>query len=398
MSNEVTRSDNWNPEIESNFSSESEHSEPGFNESESTFNPEPMPESQPQAIAPIVTPAGGAAALQPEGVDYAYRQFDGVEERPQERVPGWLLGLGAVAIALGGWYFLQRPPEAIYRPRIGIARFLPMAEALSKTRSQAIAPSAPAGWREVPVAGVGTTYVPSSQDRLKVDVGVPSQARLTDENSGQAGVVATSGVTSAAGAPLDGTRHPYVNDVNFSNLLKNQVAPGRYEWTGIWRGEGYDRELEPAERLTARREGGADIHLKVVVDTKITDPSKPNLFVTVQSEQDENNQLTNLSAFRYDAAGATLERKDFGQLLPFYDVTVTRNGGFAGTETKTLEPLGTTTFEYHVSPKDLASNFFLELRGVNQFYNQRLMEIYELESQGWQVKEVPPPSAASDFD
>lgn len=327
-------------------------------------------------------PTGGVASL-PHS-ESSFNPFTGaVPDQPvRKKTPDWVVGLsalGAIAVVFGVAQVIYRPQEAIYRPRVGISRFVPVAESLTKPQTQVANPTAPAGWQVRQTPSGATSFIPAATDRLTVEPGVSESAAYT---------------TSGNGTRLDGTRRPYVDTVSFSDLTKVQVAPGRYEWTGTWEGEGYDRVLDRNERLVSPREGGNDIHLRISLDTTVTDPTKPNLFITVQSDQDLTNQLTNLSAFRVDSeTGATLERKDFGQLPPYYDVTVTRSGGFGGTETKTLNPLGTTTFAYHVSPKDLASNFSLNLEGINQLYNQRLMEIYDLEAQGWIVKEVPAPNS-----
>jgi hypothetical protein len=76
-------------------------------------------------------------------------------------------------------------------------------------------------------------------------------------------------------------------------------------------------------------------------------------------------------------------------LPPVYEVTASRNGGYAGIETKALEPLGTTTFAYHVAAGQ--QNLPIRLTAVNRLFAERQQEIYDLQAKGWIVKEVPAP-------
>ncbi|MCU0566724.1 MAG: hypothetical protein MUF49_09020 [Oculatellaceae cyanobacterium Prado106] len=200
-------------------------------------------------------------------------------------------------------------------------------------------------------------------------------------------------IDPVTGQPLDGTRHPYVTEIRLAELQQQAIAPGQYEWTGIWEGEGYDRFLQQRRKLVSSRELGDDIYINISLNTQITDPNQPNLLITLHNQQNLTGQLTNISAFRVNAStGETLERRDFEQLPPDYEVTVSRNGGFAGTETKILPRQGTVTFAYHLPPSQLNRFFPLKLQGDNRAFDERLQEIEALRSQGWLVKEVPPPS------
>ena len=195
--------------------------------------------------------------------------------------------------------------------------------------------------------------------------------------------------TASTGSTLDGTRFPYVSEVRGSDLLANPIAPGIYQWTDTWTGEGYTREYDRQGQLVAEREGGVDINLTFTYNSNIKDSTKPNLMIRVQNNQDATGQLTNLSAFLNDPkTGTAIARQDFAQLPPVYDVIATRNGGFGGTETKTLKQLGTATFAYRVSLDEL-NRQPIKLQAVNSHFNERLQEIANLEAQGWVVKEVP---------
>jgi len=195
--------------------------------------------------------------------------------------------------------------------------------------------------------------------------------------------------TASAGSDLDGTRFPYMSEVRGSDLLANPTAPGIYQWTETWAGEGYTREHDQQGQLVAEREGGVDINLTFTYNSNIKDPTKPNLTIKVQNNQNATGQLTNLSAFLNDPkTGAAIARQDFAQLPPVYDVTATRNGGFGGIETKILKQLGTTTFAYRVSLEQLNQQP-IKLQAVNSHSGERLQEIADLEAQGWVVREVP---------
>lgn len=193
---------------------------------------------------------------------------------------------------------------------------------------------------------------------------------------------------------LDGTRHPYVSDISEADLTQDSYNKNHYSWKGVWQGEGYNRVLDQDHQLVAERENSVDIYLRISLDTSITDVTKPNLIVTVKSNQDKTAQLTNISAFWIDSkTGKTLDRQDFSQLPPVYEVTVSRNGGYAGTETKELESLGTATFAYHVSAEQLKQNLPIRLTAVNRLFAERQQEIYDLQAKGWVVKEVPAPGS-----
>ncbi|NJR40828.1 MAG: hypothetical protein HC781_20810 [Leptolyngbyaceae cyanobacterium CSU_1_4] len=227
----------------------------------------------------------------------------------------------------------------------------------------------PGGWKTNQIAAGVVAY------------SVPAEAVETIEDPVSA--------IASAGSRLDGTRFPYVSEVRGSDLLANPIAPGVYQWTNTWEGEGYSREYDRQGQLVAEREGGVDIHLTFVYDSNIKDPTKPNLTIKVKNNQDATGQLTNLSAFLNDPeTGSTLARQDFAQLPPIYDVIAMRNGGFGGTETKTLDRLGTVTFAYRVSLDEL-NRQPIKLQAINRYFNERLQEIASLEAQGWVVKEVP---------
>ncbi|MCU0567856.1 MAG: hypothetical protein MUF49_14800 [Oculatellaceae cyanobacterium Prado106] len=192
---------------------------------------------------------------------------------------------------------------------------------------------------------------------------------------------------------FDGTRHPYVSTVSYAQLMASEIAPDRYIWTDTWEGEGYDRERDQNGQLISQREGGADIHVGISFDATITDPNQPNLRIVLINDQAVTAQVTNLSAFLMDQlSGESIDRIDFAQLPPTYEVILSKNGGFRGTELKILEPLGTLVFEYHVTRPELKAMFPLKLQGINHFFDERLQEIANLEQQGWLILEVPPPS------
>ncbi|MFM7425600.1 MAG: hypothetical protein ACKO7W_11505 [Elainella sp.] len=233
----------------------------------------------------------------------------------------------------------------------------------------------PQGWRAIQPSPGLTAY-------LAPEANVPTVLPSLGFNSFRMG-------SSLGATAFDGTREPYVSDVGVSDL--RQVAPGRYQWSGVWEGEGYDRVFDQQARLVSPRERGADIQLNVSWDATITDPKQPNFVVTIESSQDQTAQLTNFSAFLSDtASGKTLNRIDFGQLPPLYRVTL-RHGGLAS-ETKTLPPLGRISFAYHIRPDEIESYLPLQLAAENQFFEQRLKRFAELENQGWVIEEVPPPN------
>jgi hypothetical protein len=188
---------------------------------------------------------------------------------------------------------------------------------------------------------------------------------------------------------LDGTRYPYVSDVAIGDLQQDDENPNRYTWNGVWQGEGYNRVIDRNYKLVAEREVGVDIELSVTLDKSIIDVRKPNLMITVKNYQNETAQLTNISAFWIDyETGKTIDRIDFPQLPPVYEVTVSRNGGYAGTETKVLEQSGTTTFTYHLAAGQALP---IRLTAVNQRFAEQQQEIADLREKGWVVKEVPAP-------
>ncbi|MBD3882033.1 hypothetical protein IFO70_09715 [Phormidium tenue FACHB-886] len=241
----------------------------------------------------------------------------------------------------------------------------------SQAEQQPIAP--PAGWQAVTLASGATVY--------QAPEAITAQVGSTPESENRSAFYID---------PLDGTREPYLTEVQAANLLKRQIAPQRYVWQGIWQGEGYTRELDYEGWLIARQEGGNNVYLSATYDAAITDPSKPNLFITIESSQDKTAQLTNLSAFLYDSnTGKLIERRDFEQLAPFYDVSATLGGK---TEVKQLRPLGTITFSYHVDRDELNDRFPLTLEAVNQLVDERNQQIAALEAKGWVVKEVPAPA------
>lgn len=233
--------------------------------------------------------------------------------------------------------------------------------------------AAPTGWKAVQVSEGVTAYVAPQTIATQESIDRPR----SDESEEL--ILPDS---------LDGTRSPYVTAIDLADVLANPIAPQRYIWQGVWQGEGYSREHDADGNLVSQQEGGNDIHLTLSYDAAITQAQEPNLIVTIESQQDKTAQLTNLSAFLLDSHGKTLARKDFSQLPPLYQVSFTHNGIAA---IKSLPPLGTTTFSYHVSAAELPQRFPIELKAVNQFADERAQEIASLEAQGWLVKEVPSP-------
>jgi len=232
----------------------------------------------------------------------------------------------------------------------------------------------PANWQTQNLSEGVTAYTLPSEYKTTLEYDA-----MNDENPQDSG--------------LDGTRNPYVSDISGSDLIQDSHHRNHYSWNGVWQGEGYNRVLDQNYQLVAERENSVDIHLSISLDTSITDVTKPNLIITVKSNQDKTAQLTNISAFQIDSeTGKTLDRQDFPQLPPVYEVTVSRNGGYAGMEAKVLEPLGTTTFAYHVSANQLTQNLPIQLTAVNRLFAERQQEIYDLQAKGWVVKEVPAPS------
>ncbi|MBI4784942.1 MAG: hypothetical protein HY785_27085 [Oscillatoriophycideae cyanobacterium NC_groundwater_1537_Pr4_S-0.65um_50_18] len=245
----------------------------------------------------------------------------------------------------------------------------PKSEALAAI-PKAIA--APKGWKAVQVSEGVTAYV------------APEAIESIDSES-------NSGTRDGWATLLDGTRSPYVTAIDLADLLANPIAPQHYVWQGVWQGEGYSREHDAEGGLVAQQEGGNNIHLNLSYNAAITDPQQPNLMITIASQQDKTAQLTNMSAFLLDSqTGKTLARKDFAQLPPFYHVSLTQEG-VEGQVMKSLPPLGTVTFAFHVASAELPKRFPIQLEAVNQLAEERAQEIAALEAQGWIVKEVPPP-------
>ncbi|HEY9629160.1 MAG TPA: hypothetical protein V6C84_17795 [Coleofasciculaceae cyanobacterium] len=243
-------------------------------------------------------------------------------------------------------------------------------EALATPLPKAIA--APNGWKAVQVSEGVTAYV------------APEAIESIDSES-------DGGTRGDWATPLDGTRSPYVTTIDLADLLANPIAPQQYVWQGVWQGEGYSREHDAEGGLVAQQEGGNDIHLTLSYNAAITNPQESNLMITIASQQDKTAQLTNLSAFLLDSqTGKTLARKDFAQLPPFYHVSLTQ-ADIEGQTMKSLPPLGTINFAFHVSSAELPKRFPMQLEAVNQLAEERAQEIADLEAQGWTVKEVPSP-------
>jgi hypothetical protein len=271
----------------------------------------------------------------------------------------------------------------------GLANALPLLESRVDQLRTTTAIASPQGWQTIrPTAGLTAYLAPEA----KVPIVLPSlnfsSLRLEENLSRGASGPVASAFSSTSDSAFDGTRKPYVTDVGVSDL--KQVAPGRYQWSGVWYGEGYDRVFDQQARLVSPRQGGANIQLNVSWDATITDPNQPNFVVTIESNQDQTTQLTNFSAFSRDVnSGKALDRIDFGQLPPLYRVSLTYGG--LDSETKTLPPLGKVSFAYHVRPDQIATYLPLQLAAENQLFEQRLKQFAELETQGWVIEEVPPP-------
>jgi hypothetical protein len=281
------------------------------------------------------------------------------------------LVLLALAAATGVGIVLNLPPQTAedpdtMQPALSVVNVL--ANNLVLSQIKPLEAAVPGGWKTSQVA-----------------VGTVSYAMPADEVE----TVEPEQVAQSSIAALDGTRFPYVSEVRANDLLANPIAPGVYQWTDTWKGEGYTREYDSQGNLVSEREGGTDIDVTVVYDSNIKDPTKPNLMIMVQNNQNETGQLTNFSAFLNDPdTGKAIARQDFEQLPPVYDVILSKNGGFGGTETKKLERLGTVTFSSHVSPEQL-KNQPIKLQGNNSLFAERQQEFYNLEAEGWVIKEVP---------
>jgi hypothetical protein len=282
----------------------------------------------------------------------------------------------ALIAATGTAIWLNRPQVAddqmeAVRPGLDLVNF--WANNLAQSQVAPLELAIPGGWKTNQVAtGVISYGAPAAE----VETIAPEETAATLPDSI---------------ARLDGTRFPYVSEVSSTELLKNQVSPGVYQWKDTWQGEGYSRERNRYGNLVSEREGGVDIDVTVVYDSNIKDPTKPNLMIMVQNNQDETGQLTNLSAFLNDPdTGSAIARRDFEQLPPVYDVILTKNGGFGGVETKVLDRLGTVTFSYHVTPEQIKKQVPFKLQGNNHYFDERQQEFYDLQAQGWEIREVPP--------
>jgi hypothetical protein len=319
-------------------------------------------------------PRGSIMKLKFSGVSLNHHPDPAHQVQSQQRST---LALIALAAATGLAILWNMPRSNDQAETLQPALTAVSAIAKNFTQSQ-IAPleaAVPGGWKTNQIAaGVVAYSVPATQVET-----------VTEDQEGQP--VATG---AGIAARIDGTRFPYVTEVRGSDLLANPIAPGVYRWTETWEGEGYTREYDRQSRLVASRERGTDIDVTFVYDANVKDPTKPNLKITVHNNQDETGQLTNISAFLNDPkTGNTIDRQDFEQLPPVYDVIAARNGGFGGTEIKTLDRLGTVTFAYRVSLDEL-NRQPIKLQGNNVYFNERLRELASLEQQGWVVKEVPP--------
>jgi hypothetical protein len=276
--------------------------------------------------------------------------------------------VGIIWVAIASWYSVNLSQTQPLNETVNVVE-TQIKEIKKPTTTVAV----PKGWQtENPTAGV-TAYTLPAEYKTALEYDAVNNIEIQ-------------------GSELDGTRHPYVSDISETDLTQDSQNPNHYSWQGVWQGEGYNRVLDQDHQLVAERENSVDIYLSIALDTSITDVTKPNLIITVKSDQDKTAQLTNISAFRVDPkTGKTLDRQDFPQLPPVYEVTASRNGGYAGTEMKELEPLGTVTFAYHVSAKQVKQNLPLRLSAVNRLFAERQQEIYDLQAKGWIVKEVPAP-------
>jgi hypothetical protein len=272
---------------------------------------------------------------------------------------------GIIVTAIVAWYathISQRSP-------------FPKVEAPAKTqvKKSTTTVAIPATWQSQALSEGVVSYTFSAEDRAALEYDAVSD--LNHEHHQDPW--------------LDGTRYPYVSDVAIADLKQDSAYLNLYTWNGVWDGEGYNRVIDQNYQLVAERESGVDIELSVSLDKSITDRTKPNLIITVRNHQNETAQLTNISAFWMDyKTGEAIDRIDFPQLPPVYEVTVSRNGGYAGTETKELARLGTTTFTYHVAA---GQHFPIRLSAVNRRFAEQQQEIADLREKGWVVKEVPAP-------
>jgi hypothetical protein len=177
------------------------------------------------------------------------------------------LVLLALAAATGIGIVLNLPPKTVddpetLQPALSIVTSLANNLALSQVKP--IEAAVPGGWRTNQVA-----------------LGAVSYAMPADEVE----TVEPELVAQSAIAALDGTRFPYVSEVGVSDLMANPIAPGVYQWTDTWQGEGYSREYDSQGNLVSERERGTDIDVTLVYDANVTDPTKPNLMIMVQNNQ-----------------------------------------------------------------------------------------------------------------
>lgn len=292
-----------------------------------------------------------------------------------------VLMTGLTMMAIASWYSIN-----LFQPQ-PINEIEKLVETqVEEVKESSVMVSVPGDWKtESPVEGV-TAYTLSAEEIAELGYDVMNGTNTEDVNQDlERDLEQNSG--------LDGTRHPYISSISKSDLTQDSRNPNHYSWNGVWQGEGYSRTLDRNNQLVAEREKSVDVYLNIFLDTSITDTTKSNLIITIKSNQDKTAQLTNMSAFLIDPrTGKTLDRQDFAQLPPVYEVTASRNGGYAGTETKELEPLGTVTFAYHVSAEQIKQNLPIRLAAVNRLFAERQQEIYDLQAKGWIVKEVPAPT------
>jgi hypothetical protein len=275
---------------------------------------------------------------------------------------------GMIVTAIAAWYathISQNQPYSKVEKAI-------KATVTAQIEKPAVTVAIPESWRSKALSKGVVSYTLSADDRAALEYDSVNDSLNVEHHKDPW---------------LDGTRYPYVSDVAIGDLKQDSYNPYLYTWNGVWQGEGYNRVIDQNYELVAEREDGVDIELNVTWDKSITDITKPNLIITVRNHQHETAQLTNISAFWMDyETGETLDRIDFPQLPPVYEVTVSRNGGYAGTETKDLERSGTTTFAYHVAA---GQQLPIRLTAVNQRFAEQQQEIADLREKGWVVKEVP---------
>jgi hypothetical protein len=277
---------------------------------------------------------------------------------------------GIIVTAIAAWYATHVSQNQPY-PKVEKAIKTTVA---TQIEEPAVTVAVPGSWRSKALSKGVVSYTLSASDRAALEYDSVNDSLNAAHHKDPW---------------LDGTRYPYVSDVAIDDLKQDSYNPYLYTWNGVWQGEGYNRVIDQNYELVAERESGVDIELSVSLDKSITDITKPNLMITVRNHQNETAQLTNISAFRIDyKTGEPIERIDFPQLPPVYEVTVSRNGGYAGTETKELERLGTTTFAYHVAA---GQQLPIRLSAVNQRFAEQQQEIADLREKGWVVKEVPAP-------